>query len=167
MDTRKIGQFLQSLRRESGLTQEQLGETLGVTGKTISRWETGVYLPPVEMLLALSELYHVSMNELVLGERIAPEVLPAKAEEALTAVLRQSPFLLRERQAYWTRKWNREHRGLFALCILASAGLLTAAALLNSPLLAAAVTPGACVCLGFIRNRRDGYVEHHLYDEGA
>ena len=38
MDTRKIGQFLQSLRRESGLTQEQLGETLGVTGKTISRW---------------------------------------------------------------------------------------------------------------------------------
>ena len=39
MDMRKIGQFLQSLRRDSGLTQEQLGETLGVTGKTISRWE--------------------------------------------------------------------------------------------------------------------------------
>ena len=115
MNTHQIGQFLQSLRRDRGLTQEQLGERLGVTGKTVSRWETGAYLPPVEMLLALSELYQVSMNELVLGERIAPEALPAKAEEAVTEALRLSPFLLKERQAFWERKWNREHRGLAAL----------------------------------------------------
>ena len=38
MNTHQIGQFLQSLRRDRGLTQEQLGEKLGVTGKTISRW---------------------------------------------------------------------------------------------------------------------------------
>ena len=38
MNTSKIGAFLQSLRRDRGLTQEQLGERLGVTGKTVSRW---------------------------------------------------------------------------------------------------------------------------------
>ena len=51
MDMVKIGSFLQTLRREQGLTQAQLGEALGVTGKTVSLWETGTYLPPVEMLL--------------------------------------------------------------------------------------------------------------------
>ena len=50
MDMVKIGQFLSELRRGQGLTQEQLGEELGVTNKTVSRWETGTYLPPVEML---------------------------------------------------------------------------------------------------------------------
>ena len=54
MDMVKIGGFLKTLRQEQGLTQAQLGETLGVTGKTVSRWETGTYLPPVEMLLLLS-----------------------------------------------------------------------------------------------------------------
>lgn len=42
MDTVKTGRFISELRREAGLTQEQLGERLGVTNKTVSRWETGV-----------------------------------------------------------------------------------------------------------------------------
>lgn len=42
MDTVKTGKFISELRREAGLTQEQLGERLGVTNKTVSRWETGV-----------------------------------------------------------------------------------------------------------------------------
>lgn len=42
MDQAKIGKFLALLRREAGLTQEALGEKLGVTNKTVSRWETGV-----------------------------------------------------------------------------------------------------------------------------
>lgn len=41
MDTKKIGIFLKALRNEKGMTQEQLGERLGVSNKTISRWETG------------------------------------------------------------------------------------------------------------------------------
>lgn len=46
MDTAKIGSFLAALRKERGLTQEALGEQLGITNKTISRRETGSYLPP-------------------------------------------------------------------------------------------------------------------------
>lgn len=56
MDLVRIGGFLRQLRKEHGLTQEQLGEKVGATNKTISRWETGVYMPPVECLAMLSEL---------------------------------------------------------------------------------------------------------------
>lgn len=42
MDTKMIGSFLKELRKENNMTQEQLGERIGVTNKTVSRWETGV-----------------------------------------------------------------------------------------------------------------------------
>lgn len=42
MDQKKIGSFLKTLRKEKGLTQEQLAENLNVSGRTVSRWETGV-----------------------------------------------------------------------------------------------------------------------------
>ena len=54
MDMVKIGRFLSELRKNHNFTQAELGEKLGVTNKTISRWETGTYMPPVEMLEELS-----------------------------------------------------------------------------------------------------------------
>ena len=44
MDLVRIGKFIAQLRKEQALSQEKLGEALGVTNKTISRWETGTYL---------------------------------------------------------------------------------------------------------------------------
>ena len=87
MDTIKIGNFLATLRKEQNLTQEALGEKLGVTNKTVSRWENGNYLPPVEMLQELSKLYAVSINELLCGERLKQEEYQAKAEETITGIL--------------------------------------------------------------------------------
>lgn len=167
MDMTKLGSFLQTLRKEQGLTQEQLGERLHVSGKTISRWETGAYMPPVEMLLALSEMYEVSMNELVNGEHIAPADVPAKAEEALTAALKDAPFHLKERQRFWRDKWNKEHRWLVVLYAAIMAVLFLAALLWNDsrmmPLVVAAILT---ICFtALMNNAREGYVEHHLYDE--
>ena len=166
MDMSKMGAFLQTLRKEQGLTQEQLGEMLRTSGKTISRWETGAYMPPVEMLLAMSELYGVSMNELVCGERIQPEELPEKAEENLTAVMKDNAaFQLEERRHYWQEKWLTDHRWSLALLV----GTFTAAALIFLSL--DLIKPIAFMCLFsiglavFLRNRRDDYVEHHLYDD--
>lgn len=105
----KIGRFLAELRQNDGLTQEQLGEELGVTNKTISRWECGNYLPPAEMLLALSKKYGVTVNDILSGERLSPENYPEKAEENLTSALRDSAFSLRERIGYYSKKWDREH----------------------------------------------------------
>ena len=70
MDMIKTGRFLAELRKEHSLTQEQLGEQLGVTNKTVSRWETGTYMPPVEMLQLLSVKYGVTINEILSGERL-------------------------------------------------------------------------------------------------
>ena len=166
MDMAKMGAFLQQLRREQGLTQEQLGERLHISSKTISRWETGTYMPPVEMLLALSELYGVSMNELVAGERLTPEELPAKAEENLTTVMKDNAaFQLDERRDYWRRKWLTDHRWTIALLV----GVFVAASLLYLAMdLVKPVVFIALVSIGltvFLRNRRDDYVEHHLYDD--
>lgn len=90
MDTKKIGLFLKTLRAEAGLTQEQLGERLGVTNKTVSRWETGVYLPPVECLRLLSDLYGITINEILSGERLRPEGYKDAAEENIAAALGRS-----------------------------------------------------------------------------
>lgn len=89
MDTQKIGKFLKSLRTQHNMTQEQLGEKLGVTNKTISRWETGNYLPSIDCLKLLSELYQVSINEILSGETLEADEFKAAAEENITLALKQ------------------------------------------------------------------------------
>lgn len=84
MDTRKIGIFLKKLRKQNDMTQEQLGERIGVTNKTISRWETGNYMPPIECLKLLSELYAISINEIIAGKRLTEENYKIEAEENIT-----------------------------------------------------------------------------------
>ena len=87
MDTQKTGRFLKELRKEKGFTQEQLGEKIGVTNKTVSRWENGNYMPPVECLTLLSDIYGVSINELVYGQRLDNEKLADAAEDNLKGAL--------------------------------------------------------------------------------
>lgn len=166
MDMTKMGTFLQTLRKEQGLTQEQLGERLHVSGKTISRWETGTYMPPVDMLLALSELYGLSINELVAGERLSPETLPHAAEENLTIALKeQEAFQLSEQQHFWKAKWLKEHRWGIALLTGIFCSLTLFFAYLRRSDLVAIIALIAVGLSVFLRNRRDDYVEHHLYDD--
>ena len=60
MDQIKIGAFLKTLRREKNMTQEQLAEQLGVSSRTVSRWETGSNIPDISLLAELAEFYDVS-----------------------------------------------------------------------------------------------------------
>ncbi len=96
MDTVKIGKFLKELRKEQNLTQEQLGEKVGVTNKTVSRWETGTYMPPLECLAILSELYGVSINEIVAGQRLSQAEFAEAAEENLSEALQMSEQVWRQ-----------------------------------------------------------------------
>ena len=61
MDQMKIGTFLKALRKEKDLTQEQLAEQLNISGRTVSRWETGKNMPDISILVDLAEFYHVSI----------------------------------------------------------------------------------------------------------
>lgn len=69
MDQKKIGAFLKRLRREKGLTQEQLAERFYVSSKTVSRWETGTNMPDVGTLIDLADFYGVDIREIIDGER--------------------------------------------------------------------------------------------------
>lgn len=69
MDQQKIGSFLKELRKEKNLTQEQLAETLNVSGRTVSRWETGSNMPDLSILVELADYYDVDIREIINGER--------------------------------------------------------------------------------------------------
>ena len=69
MDTQKIGRFLKELRKEKGLTQEQLAEFLGVAGRTVSRWENASNMPDLSLLIQLADFYGVEIKEILDGER--------------------------------------------------------------------------------------------------
>lgn len=73
MDLQKMGYFIFKLRKEKGLTQEQLGNLLSeealISNKTISKWERGVSAPDIFLLPKLSEVLGVSIDELLNGEK--------------------------------------------------------------------------------------------------
>ena len=69
MDTVKFGSFLKALRKEHGLTQEQLAEKMKVSNRTVSRWETGANVPDLDVLIELSEFYQIDLKNLLMGER--------------------------------------------------------------------------------------------------
>ena len=69
MDQQKIGAFLRTLRREKGITQEELAESMNVSRRTVSRWETGANLPDLALLVELADFHDVDLRELFNGER--------------------------------------------------------------------------------------------------
>ena len=70
MDQQKIGDFISSLRKEKGYTQEQLGNIVGVTGKAVSRWERCLSIPDVSIINKVSETLGTTTTELLNGERV-------------------------------------------------------------------------------------------------
>lgn len=83
MDTKKIGAFIAMNRKKKGYTQEQLAEKLGVTNKTISRWENGHYMPDLSLLKPLSKELDITLNELLAGKEIVKEEAMEYSEQNL------------------------------------------------------------------------------------
>ena len=71
MDRRSIGSFIAALRRAKGMTQKDLAQLLHVSDKTVSRWEVGDGVPDLSLIPALAEIFDVSCDELLRGERRA------------------------------------------------------------------------------------------------
>lgn len=164
MDTVKTGKFLAQLRRERELTQEQLAERLGTSNKTISRWENGNYMPPVEMLCELSEFYGVSINELLSGKRLEEREEKPAAEENLKEVLSVSTFGLEERKEFYTKKWKREHTfGLIVTLLVIVAALIVGIVLGEGLVVIAAAVCGFAFSI-ISYNRMMGYVEKNAFD---
>ena len=67
MDKNKIGQFIAFHRKRLGMTQTELAAILGVSNKTVSRWERGLHLPDYDEVLAASDLFGVSVKDFITG----------------------------------------------------------------------------------------------------
>ena len=89
MDQIKIGKFILNCRKEKGLTQEQLAEKLGVTSKSISRWENGNTMPDYSLLKDLCNELDINVNELLSGEKIKGNDYMNKSEENLIKLRKQ------------------------------------------------------------------------------
>ncbi len=85
MDQTKIGHFLKELRGTKKLTQEQLAEFLGVSNRSISRWENGVNLPDLSLLIQIAKYFDVEIDELLDGERKDKD-MDKKQEETLLKI---------------------------------------------------------------------------------
>lgn len=164
MDTKKIGIFLAQLRREQNLTQEQLGERLGVTNKTVSRWENGNYLPPVEILQLLSDFYGITINEILSGERLNEEQYRQKAEENIKCALDSGAFSLDEKINYYKNKWKKDHYWV-CLTVRVLIWVLLAIGILTQELLWTIAFAVANVVYYVVeRNRMMTYVEERAFD---
>lgn len=69
MDQIKIGRFIADERKRKGYTQKQLSEKLGISDKTISKWERGKTMPDIASVIKMSDLYHISLDELLKGDQ--------------------------------------------------------------------------------------------------
>lgn len=92
MNQQKMGTFLKELRNEKNLTQEQLSEFLGVSRRSVSRWETGSNMPDLDILIAMADYYDVDLRELLDGERKS-EKMKEEMKETLEKVANYNELL--------------------------------------------------------------------------
>ena len=85
MDQKKIGSLLKELRKEKGLTQEQLAEHFLVSARSVSRWENGINMPELSLLVELADFYDVDIREIIDGERKS-EIMNSEEKETLKLV---------------------------------------------------------------------------------
>ena len=113
MDLVKIGRYVAAKRKDLGLTQKQLAERLGMSDKSVSKWERGVCLPDVSLYEEYCALLGISINEFLAGEDIAGENILRKSEDNLIQVTTDSK--------------SRQIRLKVMIAVLAAVLLMTAA----------------------------------------
>lgn len=96
MDVVKIGTFIKAQRTEFNMTQKDLAQKIGCTDKAISRWETGKGLPDMSFIIPLSKELNVSINELLMGEKLICETANPEETEVVTEIIKKNDETLAE-----------------------------------------------------------------------
>ena len=89
MDQVKIGKFISEKRKQQNLTQMQLAESLGITDRAVSKWETGRSLPDASIMLDLCEVLKITVNDLLCGEVVSMEKYNEKSQKILIEMAKQ------------------------------------------------------------------------------
>ena len=115
MDQAKIGQYLKDLRKSKNLTQEELSEKLGVSRRSVSRWETGNNLPDLDLLIELADFYDVDLRDMLTGNT---EDAPMDKE------LKETALMVAEYSNEEKMKVTRRFHIMFLLGIISFAGYI-------------------------------------------
>ena len=105
MNQEKIGRFLSELRKEQGMTQQQLADVIGVSNKTISKWECGKGMPELSSITPLCQTLQINVNELLSGERLPEEGYSRKAEENMMNLIHETEINKKKRENSVTIIW--------------------------------------------------------------
>ncbi|MBQ7332928.1 MAG: helix-turn-helix transcriptional regulator [Clostridia bacterium] len=81
MEKKTIGKFISALRKAAGMTQKELGEKLFVSDKTVSRWERDECMPELSLIPSIAEIFGITTDELLRGERNNPERKSSDSED--------------------------------------------------------------------------------------
>lgn len=81
MEKKTIGKFISALRKANGMTQKELGEKLFVSDKTVSRWECDECTPELSLIPSIAEIFGITTDELLRGERNNPDREAATSED--------------------------------------------------------------------------------------
>lgn len=92
MDTVKIGKYIAQKRKNLGLTQRDIAEQLGMSDKSVSKWERGVCLPDVSVYMELCRIIGISLNEFIAGEDIEQVELQEKSEQNILDVTKDGNY---------------------------------------------------------------------------
>ncbi len=90
MNQENIGIFISELRKELGMTQQQLADAIGVSNKTISKWECGKGMPEMSSIMPLCQTLHINVNEFLSGERLPADGYSKKAEENMMNLIQET-----------------------------------------------------------------------------
>lgn len=121
METRTIGKFITTLRKASGMTQKELAEKLNVSDKSVSRWERDEGAPDLSLIPVIAEIFGVTCDELLRGERRSPAERAAEPEDTAPTVKAE-----KQRQRILQMGLSRFRTGTFLSMGISAAGLLTA-----------------------------------------
>lgn len=116
MDQVKIGKLIAECRKAKRLTQVELANLLGVTDKSVSKWENGVCLPDVSLYKEICKILDITLNEFFSGERLTDETFKQVADNNLLSALENSVFTLKDKIDFFKKKWQKEH--FFELTIM-------------------------------------------------
>lgn len=101
MNQLTTGKFIAQKRKEKNLTQEQLAEKLGVSNKTISKWETGKCMPDYSVVKTLCEELEITVAELMDGENAEEKSFRAYDDEQIIELLRRTQELEKQKNVLY------------------------------------------------------------------
>lgn len=118
MEKKSIGAFLAVLRKANGMTQQQVADRLNVSNKTVSKWERDESLPDITLIPALAEMFSVTSDEILRGQRLEPGERSEREQE------RQSDKTRLQARAMIARTMNRHLSGTTIAAAMLAVGMI-------------------------------------------